>query len=333
MTTSQSDADDLARAATRFLASLEVPGSKASVTIAKVLRKIDASRAFSTHIVIAGKAETPGKKKLAVTPGALAALPDESEIEFSAGYPMPSSHETVPIPVTTTGFTSRIRYATIYHVWSQFEAAFAGKDGKEIAVKYHSAGSLDALERDAAGLRQKAETAPDREGPVNEDAIDAAVAWWTREAERRFQNYGHLADLGGVEGIYATVLANKGNQSPGTEKLAAFSRELKAGLIAKLSPREDGNLPRVVILDVDYGPCRILGEAMERAGFRVELPWKTCMWIKRPWHVIVRKGMTSKEEVLYATRQALLKEAAGIDERLKVMRADNAAFESAIAVL
>jgi hypothetical protein len=76
---------------------------------------------------------------------------------------------------------------------------------------------------------------------------------------------------------------------------------------AALAPRIQGLLEEgagpyatAMVLSVDYGPSRMLTEALEQAGIRpsaASLPWKTCMWVQ-PGSVKVGDGYRAEPREL-----------------------------------
>lgn len=230
------------------------------------------------------------------------------------------------IPITRSLFMIPIYSMKVTVPWNQITVRVVRGD-EDARYTYISNEWFDKASNRLAELRKKFETASDRQDDINDDAIDAAVAWWAKQLSPG-HNYGMLADLGGMQAVFATVLANN-QEKPLVDAVDDFKRELKNIIIEKIK----SDHPLIMFLDVDYGPCFMLGEAMARSGIKFELPWKTNMWIEmNPWSVSVSKGLNAREEHLYETRQSLLKEVDRIEKESRKAREKNALFNQLFPV-
>lgn len=129
------------------------------------------------------------------------------------------------------------------------------------------------------------------------EQIDAAVEWWAARlrscrhsglsAEERRDPSNHAYQ---IAEMMMTVLKPRVTD----EQIGAFKAALSERLTA------DTYEARYGVLDVDYGPCRMLRESLEAAGIPANhtLPIKTIMWI-RDGAVRVRYGYGAKEQQLY----------------------------------
>lgn len=105
-----------------------------------------------------------------------------------------------------------------------------------------------------------------------EKEINAAVAWWVTVMADPKQDNGD-AMCNAMMGMCAESMPK-----PTNGNMSKFVVELRDRL-AKMS---EDDLARG--LHVDYGPCRVLAEAAEAAGIKVNMntfPCKTNMWIKK----------------------------------------------------
>ncbi len=99
---------------------------------------------------------------------------------------------------------------------------------------------------------------------LTDGQIQAAVNWWADKVARPKMDNGDDSPAGGIGMMLGMLLV---------KPVASEQQEVfKAALSKKL--KENGT----PWLSVDYGPDRLLGEAMEEAGISLHnAPWKTSM--------------------------------------------------------
>ncbi|HVL13594.1 MAG TPA: hypothetical protein VM529_13585 [Gemmata sp.] len=142
---------------------------------------------------------------------------------------------------------------------------------------------------------------------VSEDApeIVAAAKWWADvlRSGAKFDN-GDDSSAGGLAGAMAML----SRPEFAADVLDKFEAELRAGMARWFNDRggwsveqpDWGSYGRCV--SVDYGPCRVLSDALTRAGGRGNgitcFPWKTVMWVD-PGKVTVRYGYAAPVTTIY----------------------------------
>jgi hypothetical protein len=125
---------------------------------------------------------------------------------------------------------------------------------------------------------------------MTDEQITKAIEWWMnalRKPTFSTLSPAERRDPREIGGALAEMLAITTHQDVPEEKIAAFGKALEKGVRKELE-----NTQREVFLDVDYHPCALLADALDKAGIqnRVDvLPWKTRMWIG-PLHVRVSCG-------------------------------------------
>jgi hypothetical protein len=109
-----------------------------------------------------------------------------------------------------------------------------------------------------------------KEYVANERIIDKAVEIWKGLLKNPKFDNGDNTPTGGMASIMAKMIPGNADD----ENLEAFGKYLKESLMEE---KYGG------YLSVDYGPCEKLNSAAEKAGLKVQFPWKTNMNIWSDW--------------------------------------------------
>lgn len=122
---------------------------------------------------------------------------------------------------------------------------------------------------------------PERQALLEALASQAA-AWWREKTEgpgylSKFDN-GDRSEAGELAQLLASMTALKSPQAPASS-FDRFELLLQAAVLARLLREPEPAEPGELVLDVDYGPCRLLGDAAWQAGV-AGFPWKTTMWVR-----------------------------------------------------
>ena len=103
----------------------------------------------------------------------------------------------------------------------------------------------------------------------NEKIIDRAVEIWKRALLDTKYDNGDDSFQGGFASVLASMLPNNANE----ENLNKFGEYLKESLMNPIDNKDW----YYTSIGVDYGPDQILAESAEKAGLKVQFPWKTNM--------------------------------------------------------
>lgn len=108
-----------------------------------------------------------------------------------------------------------------------------------------------------------------------------AAAWW----RKRLEGHGYLSDFdngdtsraGETAQIMASMAALR-TPRPEASRFEHFEQLLIQVVLVRLLREPEPAEPDDLVLDVDYGPCRLLAELAHEAGVS-GFPWKTTMWV------------------------------------------------------
>lgn len=100
--------------------------------------------------------------------------------------------------------------------------------------------------------------------------INKAIAIWKDMLRSPEYDNGDTSDAGFMGTLLVKMLPNNSSE----DVLDKFGEYLKESLS---NPNESGYYD--TWLDVDYGPCKILHDAAEKAGLKTQFPWKTTVSI------------------------------------------------------
>lgn len=116
-----------------------------------------------------------------------------------------------------------------------------------------------------------------------EKIVDRAVELWKRMLKNPKFDNGDSSPTGFFAGAMAKMIPNNATD----EVLQAFGEHLKNALM-NIDPEYKSEYYHSY-LSVDYGPDKVLHTAAEKAGLKMEFPWKTTMHL---WtdHVSVSAG-------------------------------------------
>jgi len=108
-----------------------------------------------------------------------------------------------------------------------------------------------------------------------------AASWWRKKIEgpgylSKFDNGDTSRD--GEFGRVLASLATLKTPQPASEQFDRFEQVLTEAIHTRLLREPKPAEPDDLVLDVDYGPNRLLGEAAREAGVG-GFPWKTTMWV------------------------------------------------------
>ncbi len=141
-----------------------------------------------------------------------------------------------------------------------------------------------------------------REYQPNPRIVNRAVELWVEMlAAPRYDN-GDPSPAGFMTAALANIVP-KNNEA---EILARFGEELRGILSAPLEWEYKNSHSGAVTkhttlfnsLSVDYGPDTPLATAAERAGLKMEFPWKTSMYLSEN-HLWLRRGYGGSHEYHY----------------------------------
>jgi len=105
----------------------------------------------------------------------------------------------------------------------------------------------------------------------NKTLFEKAVNWW---CEKLKENAPHSNGDNSLPSTMACIMADMGTKAVTEEQIATFKEELMKEL-------EKADNRFAIYLECDYGPCRILNSAAEKAGINVlNFPFKTGMEIR-----------------------------------------------------
>ena len=118
-----------------------------------------------------------------------------------------------------------------------------------------------------------------------EDAVLKTVIFWSEKSFKTAfnQNNGDNSENGAMSFMLMNMVASKAQAEATPDKIKNFEEKLYELLIAE---KEN---PYNLTLDVDYSPCRILGEAARFAGLNPScLPCKTFTRIENDYSVTAK---------------------------------------------
>jgi len=129
---------------------------------------------------------------------------------------------------------------------------------------------------------------------ATEEQIKKAVDWWSGAIKNPvfdMQGKEHRTVECDMTEAMGSVLSKSNPVNEAQQSV--FGIEL-----ARLLRLEDGG--SFIFINVDYGPCGILGEAVMAAGITgaCVFPWKTRMWIRDDGTVDVSLGYRAELETL-----------------------------------
>ncbi len=105
----------------------------------------------------------------------------------------------------------------------------------------------------------------------NKVVFEKAVNWW---CEKLRGNAPHSNGDSSLPSIMACIMADRGTKPVTDEQIAVFKEEL----MKELEQSQDSF---GISLECDYGPCRMLDAAAQKAGINVlNFPFKTGMEIR-----------------------------------------------------
>lgn len=106
---------------------------------------------------------------------------------------------------------------------------------------------------------------------IGDNEIQKAVNWWS---DKLRSNSPHSNGDTGLASVMACIIADRGTKPVSDEQIAIFKEELTKSL-------EEHRADSWISLDCDYGPCRMLDAAAQKAGINVlNFPFKTGMEIR-----------------------------------------------------
>lgn len=127
---------------------------------------------------------------------------------------------------------------------------------------------------------------------LNEEQIKAAVEWWADAISNPKFDNGDQTKTGGICMGMAVLL----KEGVSEQQVGKFKEELTAQL-------SDEGID-YVCLNVDYGPCRALSDAMRDAGIApTNAPWKTDMQFFGDGSIQVSYGYGAPYKQVYPYKQ------------------------------